>query len=47
MGIVRGLRSTRLSVQRQFAFREIRHARNVITAGVLGALVSGGVWAFI
>ncbi|WP_431014543.1 hypothetical protein [Bradyrhizobium pachyrhizi] len=40
-----------LSVQNQFAtLRNIhygmRHVRNVIIAGVLGAIVSGAVWAF-
>ncbi|WP_426526789.1 hypothetical protein [Bradyrhizobium sp. McL0615] len=40
-----------LSVQNQFAtlrnlHYSMRQARNVIIAGVLGALVSGGVYAF-
>uniref|UniRef100_A0A973WRK2 Uncharacterized protein n=2 Tax=Bradyrhizobium quebecense TaxID=2748629 RepID=A0A973WRK2_9BRAD len=40
-----------ISVQNQFAtLRNIhygmRHVRNVIIAGVLGAAVSGGVWVF-
>ncbi|WP_050384594.1 hypothetical protein [Bradyrhizobium pachyrhizi] len=40
-----------ISVQNQFAtLRNIhygmRHVRNVIIAGVLGAIVSGAVWAF-
>ena len=43
--------SNPISVQGQFAFLRnlhyaARHARNVIIAGVLGALVSGGVCAF-
>jgi hypothetical protein len=43
--------SNPISVQGQFAvLRNLhyaaRHARNVIIAGVLGALVSGGAWAF-
>lgn len=40
-----------LSVQNQFAtlrslHYSMRHVRNVVIAGVLGAMVSGGVWAF-
>ncbi|MCA6114235.1 hypothetical protein J6524_04735 [Bradyrhizobium sp. WSM 1738] len=39
------------STQNQFATLRnlhygLRHARNVIIAGILGAAVSGGVWAF-
>lgn len=40
-----------ISAQNQFAFLRnlyygARHARNIIIAGVLGAIVSGCVWAF-
>ena len=43
--------SNPISVHGKFAFLRnlhyaARHARNVVIAGVLGALVSGGVWAF-
>lgn len=43
--------SNPISVQNQFAtLRNIhygmRHIRNVIIAGILGAAISGGVWAF-
>jgi hypothetical protein len=42
--------SNPISVQGQFAFLRYlhyaaRHARNVIIAGIFGALVSGGAWA--
>lgn len=43
--------SNPISVQGQFAFLRnlhyaARHARNVIIAGVLGAMVTGAGWAF-
>jgi hypothetical protein len=43
--------SNPISVQGQFAFLRnlhyaARHVRNVIIAGVVGAIVSGGVYAF-
>jgi hypothetical protein len=43
--------SNLISVQGQFAFLRnlhyaARHARNVVIAGVLGALISGSVWEF-
>jgi hypothetical protein len=43
--------SNPISVQNQFAFLRnlhysMRHVRNIIIAGVLGALMSGGVYAF-
>jgi len=43
--------SNPISVQGQFAFLRnlhyaARHLRNVVIAGVVGAVVSGAVWAF-